>query len=773
MSSVFTVTVKDFANINKPEESVDFFRELLWAEATKWKIPKSKINVPSNINAADGGVDAEVKDVTVPSGSGLIKQGLTRYQLKTGDYRLDAGGIRKLLFNEGNGELKPRIRSCLEQDGAFVVVLFDPRVDNPDKDELTSLENRIREELGRVDTKYLKARIEVLMPNMMASYVNSFPSLSLKLKRLEGQGFFSHSTWASLPDMRVELKMADRQLQKLEQFKREIREADRAVHIRVNGEPGIGKTRFVLEMLRDEDMAPLVVYCDTPEAANSALLSHVRSADNEAHVMLVVDECDRISMMNLWQSLEGCGRRLKLITIYSEADDDIGGETRQLEIEELEDDQVANIIKIYGSFAEDQVKRWVPYCGGSPRVAHVVGQNLLENPDDLLKSPDTVPVWERFLAGKDKMETQTYEQRKEVMMWLSLFKKFGYGAPNDAEFELLAKKIESRTKFPFSTIHAVIQDMKARKVLQGKRTLYITPKLLHIKLWTWWWKKYGDSRDANIDEFIVIDGNKDPPVQLSGDLVKWYCEMFRYAKESEEASKVVKDLLGPGGPFQDKDFFGTGIGSRFFLALTEANPEAALRALQRTVGNQTKDQLLQFREGRRTVISALEKIAIDPRLFQDSARLLLALGEAENESWANNASGIFAAMFSSGYGKVAPTAAPPEMRFPVLKEAMESHSKARRILALKACDAALETFHWIGIARPVDEGVSKEPELWMPKTWGEWFDALQRVWKFLFEKVEQLPDDEKREAIQILLDRSRGLTRIESLAPIVLDTIEA
>lgn len=75
--------------------------------------------------------------------------------------------------------------------------------------------------------------------------------------------------------------------------------------------------------------------------------------------------------------------------------------------------------------------------------------------------------------------------------------------------------------------------------------------------------------------------------------------------------------------------------------------------------------------------------------------------------------------------------------------------------------------------RPADEGLKKEPDLWMPKTWGEWFDSLARIWKFLFEKLDQLPDVERAEAVRILLDRSRGLTRIKSLSPMVLDTIES
>ena len=41
-------------------EAVVVFRDLLWAEATSLGIAKNLINIPSAINASDGGVDAHV-----------------------------------------------------------------------------------------------------------------------------------------------------------------------------------------------------------------------------------------------------------------------------------------------------------------------------------------------------------------------------------------------------------------------------------------------------------------------------------------------------------------------------------------------------------------------------------------------------------------------------------------------------------------------------------------------------------------------------------------
>ena len=87
MDTIFTVKNEDLARLS-PLEAVDFFRELLWAEATTLGIGKNLINVPSAITVADGGIDAEIQNVRMNGGQGIIKKGLTRYQIKTGEFSL-------------------------------------------------------------------------------------------------------------------------------------------------------------------------------------------------------------------------------------------------------------------------------------------------------------------------------------------------------------------------------------------------------------------------------------------------------------------------------------------------------------------------------------------------------------------------------------------------------------------------------------------------------------------------------------------------------------
>lgn len=213
-------------------------------------------------------------------------------------------------------------------------------------------------------------------------------------------------------------------------------------------------------------------------------------------------------------------------------------------------------------------------------------------------------------------------------------------------------------------------------------------------------------------------------------------------------------------------------GAHLFSVLAQSDPDSALTFLMRTIGKWTKGDLLKFTTGRREVVFALERMAMWKDLFTDAARLLLALGEAENETWGNNASGVFAELFSPGYGKVASTEASPQERFPVLKEALESNSKERRKLALQACKQALETQHFTRMVGAEYQGLRKPPQLWTPKTYGELFDAYRQVWQFLLEKLDVLPEEEQQEVVSIILNCSRGVGRIQNLAYMVVETVK-
>jgi hypothetical protein len=705
LETIVTVRNENLERLS-PQEAVDFFRELLWAEAMRIGIGTGKIHVSSWISVPDGGIDALIDENITSAQSNIIKPGRTGYQIKTGvTFKpWEDAQIKKELFGSKDPRkenLGSSVKDCLDNDGTYVLVCFKQ---DPTAEQHSKAVNFLKEYF--VQCGYQNPNVEIWGQNNLIGFLTVFPSLALKINGRGGLRFQTHQSWSQDAEMRREFKAGQAQRDFISSMQNELRKNIEAIHIRVWGEPGIGKTRLILESTRTEGLQPLVIYCDmASKFRDSDLMNEILREDNQFNLILIIDECDPDSRSYIWDKLKYRGPRIKLISIYNEYDE-ASGNTNYLNTPPLDDEQISNIIQGYG-IPKDQADRWLEFCSGSPRVAHVFGQNLKNNPEDLLKPPDTVNVWDRYVVGGDDPNSQQVQQRRIVLQHVALFKRFGYGRPVVSEAQAVTKIIEKvNPLLTWPKFQEIIQNLKARKILQGENTLYITPKALHIKLWIDWWNIYGEG--FNFEEFY-----KDLPDSLR----EWFYEMFKYASESKVASQIVQELLGEKGPFQSDEFLKTKGEAQFFLALTEADPEAAMKCLKSTVGTWSKNELIEFTTGRREVVWALERIAIWRDLFADAARLLLALGEAENETWSNNASGIFTELFSPAYGKVAPTEASPQERFPILKEAFESDSKERRLLALRACDTALETQHFARMVGAEHQGLRREPKLWIPKTY--------------------------------------------------------
>ncbi len=239
-----------------------------------------------------------------------------------------------------------------------------------------------------------------------------------------------------------------------------LRKDGEATHIRVWGEPGIGKTRLILEGTRAEDLKPLVIYCDSANKfRDSNLMNELLREHNQFTSILIIDECDPDNRSYIWNKLKYCGPRIKLISIYNDLDE-TSGKISYLNPPPLNDEQIIEIIHSY-DVPKDQAERWVEYCSGSPRVAHVFGENLKNNPEDLLRPPDTSNVWDRTIVGGDDPGSQSVQQRRLVLRHIALFKRFGFGKPVIEEARAIARIVElSDPQITWQRFNEIVQELK-------------------------------------------------------------------------------------------------------------------------------------------------------------------------------------------------------------------------------------------------------------------------------------------------------------------------
>ena len=407
--------------------SVELFRDLIWAEASRFGISLSNVTISLRVTVPDGGVDAEidVESAALPS-DGLFEKGKNSYQIKIGESFKPHNKtvIKKELFDKKDpslDNLAPEVRSCLETNGKYVIVCFGlDLIPSERKKAIKNLKDYL-EICG-----FKKPNVDIWSINNIKGYIQRYPSIALQTNRAYDEPFRTHTEWANLEDMRVSFEAGVAQQEVIENIRNQLRRNDVPSQIRVLGEAGVGKTRLVLEATSTEDLSPLVIYTLASEFDGSRLMN-VLMRNDVLNAILIVDECDTDQRARLWNNLKYHYPRIKLLTIFNEWDTE-SHDTIIHELSGLSGDQISAIIQGYGvpKFESD---RWIEDCGGSPRVAHVVGENLKSNPEDILKPPSHVNIWDRYICGRDRPDSENARQRRIVLQHIALFKRFGYEKP--------------------------------------------------------------------------------------------------------------------------------------------------------------------------------------------------------------------------------------------------------------------------------------------------------------------------------------------------------
>ena len=437
-TTIFSVESKHLSKLG-PEEGVSLLRDLLWAEARRIGLPPHKIIISLNTTVKDGGIDAKVEGD--PSGGSLLVSGDTLFQIKTGasfkPWR--QSDLKKELLGKTRSEpakqlLSEAVNSCLKQGGRYILITLGHDLL---PQQHTQAVNSLRDLLLTCGHK--RAKIDVIGIGQLLGYLQNLPSLCLELNGRSDSAFQTVARWAGRADMQPTLKLADSQKQFIEQLQGLIRGSEYQ-HCRVIGEPGLGKTRIVLDAISAGDIRPSTIYVSTGEdLQRSALFNELLKNDREYSVNLVVDDCDEKDRASIWGALKG-KPRLKLVTIDHGPEKSSDSSMRVLQLPPLPNEQIEEILGQYTDKTSDLYK-WAEWCSGSPRVAHAVGENLKHNPDDILKSPATVDLWDRFILGHKKRGETEAEQHFLVLRHLALFERFGFESPVSGEAEFLAQII--------------------------------------------------------------------------------------------------------------------------------------------------------------------------------------------------------------------------------------------------------------------------------------------------------------------------------------------
>lgn len=256
------------------------------------------------------------------------------------------------------------MRYWLDNDATYVLVCFGQDLTDEQRRKARELLESYLKQCG-----YGNPRVEVWSQNNIIGFLEVFPSLSLRVTGRDGARFQTHRSWSRDAEMKSDFRAGKSQEDFISSMRENLRKSTDAVHVRVLGEAGIGKTRLAMEATRAEDLEPLVIYSTAVQFRYSYLINEILREDNQFSAILVIDDCGQDSSAYIWNKLKYCGPRVKIISIYNDYDIS-SGNISYLDAPALDKEHVSEIIQGYGIPGDQvgQFLQWFPKNGTCFRI---------------------------------------------------------------------------------------------------------------------------------------------------------------------------------------------------------------------------------------------------------------------------------------------------------------------------------------------------------------------------------------------------------------------
>lgn len=675
----FSVSYEDIERLGSIELTM-LLRKLLYVEAASNGIPMREVDAPLQINVPDGGEDASIRWSVGPDETDWLPTNDVVFQCKATEMGPTAAG-NEVLDSDGT-RVKPRVDNVLQRGGAYVLFYHKGLTGNQKTDRIEAMRDAFRS----VDAPYAdSALLRVYDANKIAEWTNAFPSAPIQVLRQRSRSphLKTWNQWEESPGLDNRYFPTEEIIAYFEDVRSTLNEASSVV--RVEGPSGLGKTRFALEALRPPDnpeaspgqmaLSESVVFLDTKERDDIervALDAVTESVSGGKRAVFVVDNCDSRLHRDLAREVTRRDSRVSLLTLDYELNQHLAEQRIELSPDDLKG-VVRDIIEdACPGIANEVVDRAAEFSEGFPQIAVLLGQSWQSDRERGGALNDNELV-ERLLFGRSNPDTEV----EDIARLCSLFTDFGVRDQVSGHLHFIAQRAGVEPEDVYSTC----VDLENRGIVEfAGRYARVTPLPLALRLASDWWRR---RRPEDVAAFI--ESTRD------AGLVEPFCRQMEKLYYLSHSREIVDELCGTTGPFGRADILDTEWGSRLLRSFASINPEAVARAMQRAFGGMSIEDLRQVEAGRRNLVWTLERLAFWKDTFPTAARLLLQFGAAENERWANNASGQFRQLF---HIFLPGTKAPLEPRLQVLREGVQSGEFSERRLAILGLSSALKAQHF-------------------------------------------------------------------------------
>jgi hypothetical protein len=719
MKSIWEVTFEDIERLND-KQLAELLHRLLRLEAKRNGIAAPDVlDVPQKITVADGGEDGRIRWTGTPDKTEFIPLRFTIFQCKATN--LQPAHCESEITRPKTDELKPMVEEVLDAGGAYVLFMNYHCTEEMRQDRVEGFRKAIR----RARKSYAEsADIHVFDANRIADWVNHFPVAVLNvfsyIKRAMPYAAQTWDMWSSYEENSFTYVMDDSLESNISRLRALLSNTGKVA--RVVGVSGLGKTRMALETFRPPNLttpdlsqqvlSDKVVYVDAASTTTENLVATAVSWRSSGfHAILVVDNCE-VSLHNaLAREAARSDSNFSLLTLDYTLEKPSDGNPF-IQLEQVSDDVIKGIIKqSYPTLPDADAARIADFAHGFPQMAVLLGGAWLNDAPEMGNLQDDT-LLRKLLWGRGQGNDVEYK----VISACALFDHFGFKDDVIHHRQYMAQKLCQIDNQQFYTI---LQSFIKKGIIDKRGSyLRVTPRPLAIRLAADWWTQWLPEHAVE----ILTD------TELPSGLATALCDQMAKLDFLQEAKDHTRRLCGDQAPFGQAEVLESEHGSRLFRSLVEVNPEATVSALNRVFGHRSREQLLGVVNARRNLVWSLEKLCFWQNTFVTAATLMMKFAGAENETWANNATGQFLQLF---HVWLSGTQAPAKERLIVIDFALNSTVWQERELGLKALGEGLTGGHFSRSGGVETQGSGAPKKDWEPQYWNEvfeyWHECLVRL----------------------------------------------
>lgn len=704
---------------------------LLNAEAIKSGLAQSAVQVALNIRVGDGGEDGRIQWSGGMERTSFIPNRFTQFQNKA-TTMAPAECANELVASDGT--IKSMVLESLRQGGTYVLFTTQNLNVRQKQTRITKMREKLTElGLSSANTADLQIYDASQIANWVNNYLVAITSVLNWIGRPIERGLKSFESWSRSRDFNtyafVEVPARAAQMNELKQ-----RLLEPKYCARINGLSGLGKTRTAFELFKQNELLQkLVVYID---AANSSDIAGLVSdfVNLGLSGVLVVDNCDNDLHIQLQKEVQRTDSLLSFLSLDFNLER--VSSTTEITLLPFTDDEIRQILAPTYAERIPELDRIVRFAQGYPQMAVLLAEARLNEENDFGALTDD-SIANKLLWGTSG---RANEKDEIILKGCALFDRFGFDSDVSDEYQYIASRLQGITSEDF---HDCVKRFTERGLIDRRgRYAQLVPKPLAIRLAAQWWRR---SRPET--QSTLIDS-------IPESLVVSFCDQIEKLDFLPEVKELTEELCGKNGPFGQAEAILSVRGSRLFRSFVNVNPEATSEALYIALKDLHKDELRNIKgDVRRNLVWALEKLCFHKSLFVKSSYSLLQLSFAENETWSNNATGIFSQLFRVW---LSGSEAEPSQKLSVLKAALDRHDIDIDRVILKALNDAISNH---GGSRTIGaEYQGSKPPLveWKPKIWQEIFDYWDGCFELLL-LLADYPSEIGKEARDVIGHNIRGI----------------